>query len=229
MADSKCDIAKTDRIVGLNELSEVTKATLLSVIVWLLKEEGLPLVDVYLLAKEWNFDEKWNELASVCGSEEDFELSVRRYVQSIPYPSTRATALETMKLIMALVSRANELEGQERFSLSIKMEKNLHCFSVEEVEKKQFNLMMEQSIGLLKDRSYEEYKTLQEELSQEDILLKELITPYLEKIIDRIESGIDYKVEIAVKNTAQDVSRMASTIHEKVKDNLNEIRRFFGI
>lgn len=225
IAESECIIAETDRITSLNQLDQKTKGILLSVIVYLFKEENLPLIDLFLMAKDWGLDEDWNTLASACESDKDYDLSVKMFIQSIPYPSARVTSLEAMSLIMALVTRANKLAGKESSSLSTKMENGLQCFVVGEIEKKQFNLMVKQSVGVIKDRPLEEYIALQDELSHDNILFKEAICPTLESLIEKIKSGIDYKAKTAVKKTAKDVSHVANAVHDKVKDNLSEMAR----
>lgn len=225
IADLKCDIAETDRILPLKTLSRKPKELLLSAIIYLLKKENLPLVDTLFLSKEWNLDSLWNDMAVSCNSDESYAQLAEEFIRSIPYPSKRVTALETMSLLMALVTNANKLAGREATSLSLSTEKGILSFSAKEVDKKEFNLMVNQSVGKLKDKPYKEYIAVRDELSERELILSELITPFLDSIIVTIESGLDFKAKAAMKKTAKDVSQLAVTVQDKVKENVEEMTK----
>ena len=225
IVDSKCDIAETDRILPLNSLSSSAKELLLSAIIYLLKQEDLPLVDTFFLSKEWNLDSIWNDIAISCNSEESYEQIADSLISSFPYPSKRSTSLETMCLLMALVTRANKLTGQEATLLSLNAEKKILSFAVGEIDKKEFNLMVKQSFGKLKDKSYEEYIAVRDELLEKEYIHSELIMPFIDSIIGTIESGIDFKAKTVMNKTANDVSQLAGTVQGKLKKNVEGIAK----
>lgn len=225
IADLKCDIAETDRILPLKSLSRKAKELLLSAIIYLLKKENLPLVDTFFLSKEWNLDSLWNDMAVSCNSDESYAQLAEEFIRSIPYPSKRVTSLETMNLLMALVTSANKLAGREATSLSLNAEKGILSFSASEVDKKEFNLMVNQSVGKLKEKPYKEYLAVRDELSEREFILSDLIMPFIDSIIGTIESGLDFKAKAAMKKTAKDVSQLAVTVQDKVKENMDEMAK----
>ena len=130
-----------------------------------------------------------------------------------------------MNRLMALVTNANKLAGREATSLSLSAEKGILSFSASEVDKKEFNLMVNQSVGKLRDKSYKEYIAVRDELSEREFILSDLITPFIDSIIGTIESGLDFKAKAAMKKTAKDVSQLAATVQDKVKENMDEMTK----
>lgn len=221
--DSGCTIADTDRVIKLWDLDDEAKKKLLSVAVYLFKAEELPLVDVLLLSGDWKVNDEWNSICSRCNSDEDLSRLVADYIQQIPYPSKRVTAIESIELLLSLVTRANSTAGKLATSLSLKMEKAITSFATEAIGEKQFGLMVKEADGKIKDRSYDEYVMLRDELSEKEFSCSDLLIPYTEAIIKRIEASLDFKAKAAMKKATKEVVKFASEVQEKAKDNINEI------
>lgn len=225
IASLKCDIAETDRILPLNSLSKNSKELLLACIIYLLTKEKLPLVDAYLLSEEWDLDLLWNDIAIKCDSDESYGRLAEAFISSIPYPSKRVTALETMSLLMTIVTHANKLAGREETSLTLSAEKGIYCFAYGEIDKKEFNLMVNQAVSKFKDKPYKKYIEVRDELKGKEVIFSEQILPFMDSIIDTIESGFDFRAKAVMDKTAKDVSHLAATVQERFKENVGELTK----
>ena len=192
---SKCSIAETDRSLVVDELSERQHEELLSYFGHLFAEEELPLIDVYRLSENWGLNASWNRIFDGVFDDEDYESLAKHFLDSLVYPSRRDVAYETMRLLTGLASNANKILHRDRAFLSLKMEKAIRAFSVDEIDEKDFRILVASGVGSVAPPTHLENLSRKEVLSNEDLLHKELLVPFLDQMIKEYEARPEYKAK----------------------------------
>ena len=181
------------------------------------------MADAFVLSSEWGMTDLWNEIADECDSDEEFNSLAKVFIQAIPYPSKRVTSLETVNLLLALITHANAMTGREATILSLNEEKKILRFATCSIENKEFSKMIHESVNQIGGQAYQNYLSVYDALTEKDIRYFELIIPYVDACINSTESGLDFKAKTVIKKSAKGVAQIASAVHGKVKHNAQTV------
>lgn len=223
ISKSGCAIPKTDRAVQIRDLPENALINLLSSIIYMLRNEGAFLTDIYCFTKELVKDYCWNLLVSSVCDEESLKNTLEAFFDEIPYPSKCNISLEAVELVMGLVSHNNILKGNPSTTLSISMNDYIRTLDTNSIPVKEYNLMLKNAAIGVKTLTRDKYLSLKEEIKDQELACKENIISGIEHAVAIIESGIDYKVKETIKKRAKDVVGATSTVQGKVTDGVNDI------
>jgi hypothetical protein len=216
-------IPHTDRSVHIKELPEKALINLLSAIIYMLRNEGAYLTDVYCFTKELGKDDCWNQLVSNVFNEESLNNTVKVFFDDVPYPSKHDISLEVIELVMGLVSHNNTVIGNPSTTLSLTMNDYIRVLDTNNIPVKEYNLMLKNAATRVKTLSREVYLSLKEEIKGKELACKENIISGIEHAVLVLESGYDFKVKETIKRRAKDVADAAATVQGKVTEGVNDI------
>lgn len=217
---SGCTIPQTDRAVEIKELSDKALKNLLSAIIYMLKNEGAYLTDVYCLTKELGHDDSWNQLSLSIVNEESLKSTVKKFFYDVPYPSKHDISFKVVELLIGLVSQNNILNGKPSTTLSLSMNNYIRIFDNNNIPIREYNLILKNAKDELNAFSYDKYFFLKKEIESKELEFKENIISGIEEAILKIESGFDFKVKEPVKNRVKDV---AAGFQGKLTEGLTDI------
>lgn len=223
ISKSGCIIPQTDRVIQIKELPETALINLLSAVIYILRNEGAYLTDIYYFTKELSQDDCWDQLVFNIFDEESLKKKLKAFFDDVPYPSKQDISLEAVKLVMGLVSHNNIVNGNSSTILSLSMNDYIRLLDTNNIPVKEYNLLLKNAANGLKTFSRDEYLSLKEEIEGEDLSCKENIISGIEHAVSLIESGLDFKVKETIKKRAKDVVDVASTVQEKVTEGVNDI------
>lgn len=202
---SNCRFAETDREIMVSELEVESCKKLLACYEFAMKEENLPLGDVFLEAVLLDLKEAWDEIVELVKNEEDYKEAIKSIIDSVPYPSKRAISITLVKLLMNLVAHGNVITGKQATLLTSKMENMIREFDVSSLPSPEFNALMKDALSYMKEKSIEEYSLLKDFAQSENIAELESVLEGLDLTIKRIESSFSYKAAQYAKKGAKGI------------------------
>lgn len=223
ISKSGCAIPQTDRAVQIRELPKRALINILSVIIYILRNEGAFLTDVFCFTKELEMDDCWEQLVFNVCNEESLKNTLKALFDDVPYPSKHDISLNAVELVMGLVSHNNILKGNPSTTLSLSMNDYIRVLNTNNIPVKEFNLMLKNAAIGVKTLSRDKYLSLKEEIEGKELACKENIISGIEHAVLLIESGFDYRAKETIKKRAKDVADVATAVQGKVTKGVNDI------
>ena len=183
-----CNVAETDKLTELSDLDETIKATILSLVLYILKADDASLTEAFCFADELNIVEKWNDCYSRIADENDYFRIVEECSSDLPYPSKRYLSNKIIKRAMKCLACSNQLKRLPLSQMNSSFERLIKAFDSFGIETDRFNRMMDYATGsFLKEGGY-----------YEQIKKKYKLSNYEE--YSSIEQGFDDLIDLCAKN-----------------------------
>ena len=203
---SNCKTAETDREITISDMGTTQVKRLLACQIFALKQEKMPLSDAFVEAILLDQKDEWNEICELVKSEEEYKATVEEILDEVPYPSKRVISVNAMKMMMNLVAHGNVILGNKPTLLTSKMENLIREYCVETIPSEEFNTMMKSALNYMKERTKDEYVSLLNYASNENVAELESIISGLNLTIKKIESSLSYKAAQYAKKGAKGIS-----------------------
>jgi len=137
--ESKCDIAKTDNNLQLQELNAIQQITFFQILGNIMLREDRCMTELYLLIRDHGLEDRWEEIAKEFDDDDGLEERIERFQTTIPYPSENSILSQSVSLALRTIFRTNTLEGKEVSILSADSEDLIKKLGITCMSEKEFN------------------------------------------------------------------------------------------
>ena len=219
IAESDCQTATTDRFVKLFETDDETVKTLLSILIYILKQNNSSLSEPFLVAIYRDYFDEWNEIASSISSEGDLINAVSEFKSGIPYPSTNLACKHALHFVLRCVFATNRAYGRDATYLTDAADSAIRALDVKDMDDTAYNRLLSEyriSEPIGKTVNYEEVLSVLSDIDVED---KASISEGLENTLKYLNS----KPQAVIKKNAQEATETIKEGFRKGGEKLSNI------
>lgn len=185
-------VPNTDIVTPLRLQSEEIKRMFLSLLTYVLKVEGISLLDAYTMACRWGVADSWNEFVDVIHNDEEYSAQVHVFVNMIPYPSARIVSLTAMEYIVSVISHNNLIEDRELTRITLNAERLVRMLDVAHTNGEEFNVVLKRAYTNIKELNPDDYQNIKNHLIADPILHAESIINGVDSILISLSKRKEY-------------------------------------
>ena len=196
-------LSDTDAVTPLRLQGKEVKSAFLSLLIYVLKAEGISLLDAYVLAQRWEMTDLWSELVDVIGNEEEYSAHADAFADRIPYPSSRIVILTAMENILGVISHNNLVEDKELTQITLNAERLARKLDMTNMNDEDFNVILKRSHRTVKELEPDEYQAIKEQLIVEPVPYAESLISGIEKMLVSLQNRKEYRARMVREKTDQ--------------------------
>ena len=218
---SNCNIAATDRFVKLGELDKEQIKGFLSMLAYILKENGASVYEVFVLAVFLKLHDEWNSFVDCIHNQEDFDAALDAFKKSTPYPSENVVLKGTLHTTLQVIASTNRVAGKESTFISDAADQLIKKLDVKLRDNAAYNMLISGFKNSEPVTSLDNYTFIKQEILNEEFLYYEEIKKGIETTISFLENKTPERIRRAVQEktmpVAQAIKRGAEYVNQAVK------------
>lgn len=218
-------VSNTDIVTPLRLQSEEIKRMFLSLLTYVLKVEGISLLDAYTMACRWEVADSWNEFVDAIHNDEEYSAQVYAFVKMIPYPSARIVSLTAMEYIVSVISHNNLVEDRELTRITLNAERLARMLDVAQMSGEEFNVVLKRAYTNIKELNPDDYQNIKNRLIADPILHAESIINGVDSILISLTKRKEYVARRVREKADQAIYGAADAVAGAVGKALEAIGR----